>query len=143
MSQQQATTPANRGSGNGQAKPAASNPTAGAPTFKTRAEVLEALRQGRITTEQADEALEALVDRPRSHLYCRVSVKGALSIYGLQRMPVTLYVEQWERVLAPEFAEKLRAFVKEYENKPFHGTRKDEHGNVVQYTVTISRKARS
>ena len=117
MSQQQATTPANRGSGNGQAKPAASNPTAGAPTFKTRAEVLEALRQGRITTEQADEALEALVDRPRSHLYCRVSVKGALSIYGLQRMPVTLYVEQWQRLLA--FADEpekgLKAFIKAHD----------------------------
>lgn len=30
----------------------------------------------------------------------KVSRKGAVSVYGLQRMPVTLYAEQWERFLA-------------------------------------------
>ena len=41
-------------------------------------------------------------------MYCKVSQKGALSVYGLQRMPVTLYVEQWERLLA--FAGEIKAF---------------------------------
>jgi hypothetical protein len=41
-------------------------------------------------------------------LSCRVSQKGALSVYGLQRMPVTLYVEQWERLFG--FAEEVKAF---------------------------------
>ena len=39
------------------------------------------------------------VDPKRGQLYCKVSEKGALSVYGLQRMPVTLYVEQWNRLL--------------------------------------------
>jgi len=43
-----------------------------------------------------------------SALRCKVSVKGGLSVYGLQRMPVTLYVEQWERLLA--FADEIRSF---------------------------------
>jgi hypothetical protein len=30
----------------------------------------------------------------------RVSQKGALSVYGLGRFPVTLYAEQWERLLS-------------------------------------------
>ena len=30
----------------------------------------------------------------------KVSPKGALSIYGLQRFPVTLYADQWEAIMA-------------------------------------------
>ena len=51
----------------------------------------------------------------RGTLYCKVSQKGAVSLYGLQRMPVTLYVEQWERLLA--FADELRAFLKEHDSE--------------------------
>jgi len=42
-------------------------------------------------------------------LRCKVSAKSAVSIYGLQRMPVTLYAEQWERLLA--FGDELKAFI--------------------------------
>ena len=43
-------------------------------------------------------------------LRVKVSSKKGISVYGLQRMPVTLYVEQWERLLG--FADELRAFIK-------------------------------
>lgn len=44
-------------------------------------------------------------------LRCKVSEKGALSVYGLQRMPVTLYAGQWERliVFAPTIGEFIKA----------------------------------
>jgi hypothetical protein len=42
-------------------------------------------------------------------LRCKVSSKFGVSIYGLQRMPVTLYAEQWERLLG--FADELKAFI--------------------------------
>jgi hypothetical protein len=32
-------------------------------------------------------------------LYCKISEKGALSVYGLGRFPVTLYKEQWKKLL--------------------------------------------
>lgn len=35
-----------------------------------------------------------------SGLWARVSEKGALSVYGMGRFPVTLYAAQWERLLA-------------------------------------------
>lgn len=41
----------------------------------------------------------------------RVSEKGGVSVYGLGRFPVTLYQEQWERLLA--HAEEIRAFIAE------------------------------
>ncbi len=41
----------------------------------------------------------------------RVSEKGAVSVYGLGRFPVTLYQEQWEKLLA--HVEQIRAFIAE------------------------------
>ena len=39
----------------------------------------------------------------------KVSEKGALSVYGMGRFPVTLYKEQWLRILA--MAEDIKAFI--------------------------------
>lgn len=43
-------------------------------------------------------------------LTCKVSEKGAMSVYGLGRFPVTLYRSQWERLFAAR--EQLAAFIK-------------------------------
>jgi len=45
----------------------------------------------------------------------RVSEKGGVSVYGLGRFPVTLYKEQWTRLL--DMADDIRAFIKENESK--------------------------
>ena len=45
----------------------------------------------------------------------RVSEKGGVSIYGLGRFPVTLYYEQWTRLL--DASDKLREFLEENKNK--------------------------
>ncbi len=47
----------------------------------------------------------------RGGLTLKVSEKGALSVYGLGRFPVTLYKEQWTRLL--EAAAELRDFMAE------------------------------
>lgn len=39
----------------------------------------------------------------------KVSEKGALSVYGLRRFPVTLYKEQWTKLLATE--DDIRTFI--------------------------------
>ena len=44
-----------------------------------------------------------------SAIRMKVSEKGAVSIYGMGRFPVTLYKEQWLRVL--DLAEDIRAFI--------------------------------
>lgn len=45
----------------------------------------------------------------------RVSEKGGVSVYGLGRFPVTLYYEQWTRLL--DAAESLRQFLEENKDK--------------------------
>jgi len=80
-----------------------------------RKEILSKLRSGEITEEQADQFLNEVEQPRRGQLYCRVSAKGAVSVYGLQRMPVTLYVEQWERLL--DFSDELQKFLKEHDSE--------------------------
>jgi len=41
----------------------------------------------------------------------KVSEKGGVSVYGLGRFPVTLYKEQWTKLLA--MSDEIRAFIKE------------------------------
>ncbi len=45
----------------------------------------------------------------------RVSDKGGISVYGLGRFPVTLYYEQWTRLLA--HVDKLQTFIEENKGK--------------------------
>ena len=54
-----------------------------------------------------NEALRA--SRRAGALTFKVSEKGGVSVYGLGRFPVTLYQEQWEKLLG--MTEELRAFI--------------------------------
>ena len=48
-------------------------------------------------------------------LSLKISEKGGLSVYGLGRFPVTLYKEQWLRILAS--AEEIETFIRENESR--------------------------
>jgi len=56
---------------------------------------------------------EALKARGTRGVSMKVSEKGGVSIYGLGRFPVTLYKEQWAKLL--DMADDIRAFIKEHE----------------------------
>ena len=45
----------------------------------------------------------------------KVSEKGGVSVYGLGRFPVTLYKEQWTKLL--DMADDIRAFITEHESQ--------------------------
>jgi len=78
-------------------------------------EILEKVAKGELPVGEATKLLEQAEQTRRGTLYCKVSPKGAMSLYGLQRMPVTLYVEQWERLLA--FSEELHKFMEEHNSE--------------------------
>jgi hypothetical protein len=61
-----------------------------------------------------NEKLKASKSRS-GELSFKVSQKGAVSVYGMGRFPVTLYKEQWDRLLAK--AEELKVFIKENESQ--------------------------
>jgi hypothetical protein len=60
------------------------------------------------------ELEKAAGSRPKGSLEFRIGEKGGVSVYGLGRFPVTLYYEQWTRLL--DAADNLRTFLEE--NKP-------------------------
>jgi len=53
--------------------------------------------------------------RKRGSLEFRVGEKGGVSVYGLGRFPVTLYYEQWVRLL--DAADGLRDFLEENKSR--------------------------
>jgi hypothetical protein len=57
----------------------------------------------------------ALKSRTGRAVSLKVSEKGGLSVYGLGRFPVTLYQEQWTKLL--DMADDIRAFIRENEGK--------------------------
>ena len=72
----------------------------------------EDLREELERLRRENEALKRKTERGIS---LKVSVKGAVSLYGLGRFPVTLYKEQWTRVL--DMADEIRAFIAEHDGE--------------------------
>lgn len=56
---------------------------------------------------------ESLKKPARGQMSLKVSEKGALSVYGLGRFPVTLYREQWEKLLG--MADEIRTFIQDHD----------------------------
>lgn len=68
----------------------------------------------------SDEELKAELDRLRSEnsalkkgaatgITMKVSEKGGLSVYGMGRFPITLYKEQWLKLM--DMSDAMRAFI--------------------------------
>jgi hypothetical protein len=56
-----------------------------------------------------------LKDKDKGALTLKVSEKGGLSLYGMGRFPITLYKEQWLRILAG--APEIEAFIRDNDSK--------------------------
>jgi len=75
-----------------------------------------------MTDEQMKEELErlraenaSLKTRGEKGLSLKVSQKGGVSVYGLGRFPVTLYKEQWTRLL--DMSDEIRTFIEHNEGQ--------------------------
>jgi hypothetical protein len=69
--------------------------------------------KGELERLKAENA--ALKARGAKGVSMKVSEKGGVSLYGLGRFPVTLYQEQWLKLL--DLAEDIRAFIRENEGR--------------------------
>jgi hypothetical protein len=74
----------------------------------------------------SDEEMKAELERLRKEnaslkkgaargVSMKVSEKGGLSVYGMGRFPVTLYKEQWTKLL--DLADDIRAFIKAHDGE--------------------------
>ncbi len=69
------------------------------------------------TYEELKARLAELEKQPRrtGSLEFRVGEKGGVSVYGLGRFPVTLYYEQWNRLM--DAAPQLRQFLEDNKSR--------------------------
>ncbi len=74
-----------------------------------------------------NEALKRTLSRGLS---LKISEKGGLSVYGLGRFPVTLYKEQWLRLL--DLSDEIRAFIKANERQLKAKEQPAEHAQTAQ-----------
>ena len=124
-------------------KNGAASAPASASSDKRKALLMQ-VAAGKMSLEDADKLLQELAEpRKAGNVYFKIGRKGGISAYGLQRMPVSLYIGQWERILgnrgecSSAFALAFWDFVIEHDGKDFHG--KDKDGD---FTSRISRKVR-
>ena len=83
-----------------------------------------AATMARIAELEAMQAeLKALKAKVKNTPRLKVSQKGAISVYGLQRMPVTLYAGQWERIIELVESGVFSSFIAQNEKTL---TRKDD-----------------
>jgi hypothetical protein len=67
----------------------------------------------KVELERLKAENERLENQRGRSVTLKVSEKGGVSVYGLGRFPVTLYKEQWSKVLA--MTDEIRAFIKEHD----------------------------
>lgn len=84
------------------------NPNDALAKMAQMAAQMEAL-QAQVAAAQVEN--ERLKARTAGPLSLRVSEKGAVSLYGIQRFPVTLYQDQWAKLIA--FAAEITKFIGE------------------------------
>jgi hypothetical protein len=62
-----------------------------------------------MSREQLQAEIARLQEQVKATLALKISEKGAVSLYGMGRFPVTLYSQQWVKVL--DNADEIRAFI--------------------------------
>ena len=87
-----------------------------APTVHSRLESIEEPAENRMPEPTYEELRAKLAEleakqQNSSHITFKVSEKGGVSVYGLGRFPVTLYYQQWLKLL--ERSNELRAFLED------------------------------
>ena len=76
-------------------------------------DILSKVASKEISPDDASKLIAAMSKgNGNGKLTYKVSEKGAVSVYGMGRFPVTLYVEQWERLDAEDERKRRQEFLK-------------------------------
>jgi hypothetical protein len=84
--------------------------------------LLEQFKGGQMTAEQVQVELEKLKLKDVKKLTYKVSQKGAISFYGIRRMPITLYLEELEQIVEAYNTDEFRQYISA--NKDSFSTKK-------------------
>jgi hypothetical protein len=80
----------------------------------TMQDILSKVASGEIKPDEGARLLGTVKGNgSAARITYKVSEKGAVSAYGLGRFPVTLYVEQWERLDSEDERKRRQQFLKD------------------------------
>ena len=82
----------------------------------TKKEILKKLSAGEITEDQADKMLEE-EETKRHEFSLKVTPKGCIGIYGIRRMPISLYYDEFMKIKEKMVDGTFDAFFKEHKSK--------------------------
>jgi len=96
------------------------------PSLKAKSQRSRRLNGGVMAEESAEQKLarleaenralkEQIDKRKPGELRLKISEKGGLSVYGLGRFPVTLYKEQWARLL--NHVDEIKQFLQDHDQE--------------------------
>jgi hypothetical protein len=88
-----------------------SHPGTSAHTFVLSLSLMASEEELKAEIERLRAENQSLKKPSRGQMSLKVSEKGGVSLYGLGRFPVTLYREQWEKLLG--MADEIRTFIRE------------------------------
>lgn len=94
----------------------------------TNEQILQKVATGEMTAEEAGVLLK---NKEKTKISYKVSTKGAISFYGIRRMPITLYISELEQILSatsgkPIYSDDFQAFLTKAEGSLSRKVPKDE-----------------
>ncbi len=69
----------------------------------------------RVEVERLRAENEALKAKKTRELRLKVSEKGAVSVYGIRRFPITFYADEWDTLLG--MSEEVRKFIADHKGE--------------------------
>ena len=89
-------------------------------------QILEDLKSGKYSVDEAQTLLAQLKMKDLKKLTYKVSTKGAISFYGLRRMPITLYAEELHQIVEAANSPEFKTFLTENHAKLSTKEEKDD-----------------
>jgi hypothetical protein len=80
-------------------------------------EILELVKSGSLSVSDAQEKLARLKLADLKKVTYKISPKGAISFYGIRRMPITLYNEELKQIMDIANTSEFNDFISQNSNK--------------------------
>lgn len=74
-------------------------------------EILHKIQIGEITIEKAKEELNKLGKLTSKPVTYKVSDKGCISIYGIRKMPISLYIDEYDKIVEIHSSPEFKSFI--------------------------------
>jgi hypothetical protein len=85
--------------------------------MSTTKEILELLKSGQISLEEAQTKLSAATAETKKSVQYKVSQKGAISFYGIRKLPITLYINELNEIINIADTQEFKNFITENQSE--------------------------